>query len=148
MEDVCLSAIVSLVLMKQYLIYATTLAFVCLLGYIIWTATTEQPSAFFRMINSVPFGDKISHFLLVGLLTLLVNLSLRNQQVLIGPRKWLLGSMLVVVLITGEELSQALIPSRSLDAFDLLANYAGVFVFGYVAKYLTQQPAALKNHAT
>ena len=134
--------------MKQNLIYTATLLFIGLLSYIIWSATTEHPSIFFRIINQVPWGDKLSHFLLVGLLTLLVNLSFRNRRISIGSRTWLLGSVLVLIVITLEELSQSLIPSRNLDAMDLLANYLGVFVFGQVAKYLVPRPVLVETPAT
>ena len=134
--------------MKQNLIYALTLLFISLLGYIIWSATTEHPSIFFRVINQVPYGDKLSHFLLVGLLTLLVNLSFRNRQISIGSRAWLLGSLLVLVLVTLEELSQSLIPSREMDPLDLWANYLGVFVFGHLAKLMTSRPVEIKTPAS
>ena len=134
--------------MKQNLIYTATLLFIGLLSYIIWSATTEHPSIFFRIINQVPWGDKLSHFLLVGLLTLLVNLSFRNRRISIGSRTWLLGSVLVLIVITLEELSQSLIPSRNLEAMDLLANYLGVFVFGQVAKYLVPRPVLVETPAT
>ena len=128
--------------MTQKLIYSATLLLIGLLGYVIWSATTEHPSIFFRIIDQAPWGDKLSHFLLVGLLTLLVNLSFRNRRISIGSRAWLLGSVLVMIVITLEELSQSLIPSRELDAMDLLANYLGVIVFGYVAKVLMPEPVA------
>jgi hypothetical protein len=134
--------------MKQNLIYTATLLLIGLLGYIIWSATTEHPSIFFRIINQAPYGDKLSHFLLVGLLTLLVNLSFRNRRISIGSRKWLLGSVLVLIVITLEELSQSLIPSRELDAMDLLANYLGVLVFGHVAKYLVPRAVPVETPAT
>lgn len=131
--------------MKQNTIYAVTLLFIGLLGYVIWSATTEHPSIFFRIINQVPYGDKLSHFFLVGLLTLLINLSFQNKKISIRSRKWLLGSVLVLIVVTLEELSQALIPSRNMDPLDLVANFIGVFVFGLLAKYILPRPVSAES---
>ena len=128
--------------MKQNLIYAATLSFIGLLAYIVWSAATASRSKLFEIINSVPLGDKLSHFLLVGLLTLLVNLSLRNRRITIASRDWLLGSLVVLVVVTLEELSQHFIPNRELDPLDLLANYLGVLVFGQFAKLLMPRQVA------
>ena len=130
--------------MKQYTIYSATLLLMGLLGYIIWSATTEHPSIFFRIINQVPYGDKLSHFSLVGLLTLLTNLSFRNRKIAIGSRTWLLGSVLLLIVVTLEELSQALFPSRNLDPMDLVANYLGIFVFGQLAKLTMFGPVQIE----
>ena len=116
--------------MKALLIYAATSIFAAAIIFIIWAADTGQDYFFFRLCREIPFGDKIAHFLLIGTLTLLVNLSNKNRRLQLGSRKFLVGSLVIFVLITLEELSQVFFPNRSLDWLDLTANYLGIFVFG------------------
>lgn len=80
---------------------------------------------FWHFLTDLPGGDKLGHLGLVGTLSLLLNLSLRGRR---APRPLagvMLGSVLVAIVMTAEECSQAFIPSRSLDLFDGLANLAG-----------------------
>lgn len=69
----------------------------------------------------------------MGIFAGLLNLSLSCRRVKLAGRKFLLGSLIVVALVTLEEFTQRLIPYRSFDGFDLLADYLGVIVFGRVA---------------
>ncbi len=81
----------------------------------------------------LPYEDKIAHFFLVGALAFLVNISLSLSQITVGRIKILTGSLILLVLVTLEEGSQAWFPSRSLSVNDLLANYAGILCFGWAA---------------
>ncbi len=86
-----------------------------------------------RIITAVPFGDKVGHFMAFGLLTFFV------VRVFPGPR--LPGtsghvplSVAVVFALTAlEELSQAWIPWRHCDFFDLVADATGMALFTWLA---------------
>ncbi len=80
------------------------------------------------------YGDKAGHFLLFGLLNLLVNLAAFEQWPGV-PRVGLVLKMdaLQMVLMALEELSQALFPQRTVSVWDILAGYLGVAVFTGVA---------------
>lgn len=108
--------------MGQKSLLIATVLFAGLLVFIAWSANTAQNFFFFRWVHSVPAGDKLAHFFLIGTRTLLINLTLRNHRVRIGLRDWLLGSLIVFTLITIEEVSQAFVPRRTFDLIDLLAN--------------------------
>jgi polysaccharide biosynthesis protein VpsQ len=81
-------------------------------------------------INSVPFGDKFGHLLIIGFLTFLLNYALAGRMVKIGRLKLLLGCTIVAVAMTVEECSQIWIASRTFDLIDLSANYLGITVAG------------------
>ena len=51
----------------------------------------------------------------------------------------------MIVAVSIEELSQLLFPARTLDPFDLLAGYAGISAFSYLALRLS--PALRKHEA-
>jgi VanZ family protein len=46
---------------------------------------------------------------------------------------YLLGSLTVLVIVTVKEISQIFIRGRNFDAGDLLADAAGIIIFGEIA---------------
>jgi VanZ family protein len=103
-----------------------TVAFLVLLVALIVMADTGRLGPL-QEVYSFRYGDKAGHFVLLGMLALLVDLAL--FQVL--PHKnpvWLVltAGAVIGALISLEELSQLLIPRRNPDVFDLLASYAGI----------------------
>lgn len=85
-------------------------------------------------IYHIPFADKAGHFILYGILTLLINLTLfrsfpsRNRIVIV-----LIGGLTLALLIGLEELSQRNFPTRTFDLVDLSASYLGLIFFSWVA---------------
>lgn len=95
---------------------------------------------FLGVINRIPYGDKIGHFLLYGILTLLLNLTLLRSL----PHR----SLGLVVISTGlflafaigvEEYSQQFFRSRTFSLLDLAFGYLGVIFFSRVALCIRQQ---------
>lgn len=109
------------------------IAYFVFLGVVVYFADSRAHLHWFTYLRSIPGGDKYGHFLLMGSLAFLVNLSLSCRVVRIAGRGFLLGSLLVLILITIEELSQRFVPYRTFDLLDLLADYLGVFVFSWLA---------------
>ena len=124
----------------QRLIYFGTAIFVILIGTAIWSANSGRLIYPFNLYRLIPFGDKVVHFLMIGLLAFLINLSLKNRKVSIGQRKWLAGSIIVACLITLEEFSQMFIPSRNLDCQDMAANLLGICFIGPLATWFKLKP--------
>lgn len=87
----------------------------------------------------LPYEDKIAHFFLVGSLALLVNLCLSLSRISIGRFSFLNGSLILLILVTIEEVSQMWFPDRSCSWSDLFANYAGIICFGQLAIALMNQ---------
>jgi len=91
-----------------------------------------------QWLHAVPAADKLGHFVLLGTMSLLVNLSMDLKRWRIGGRELLAGSIIVAILATAEEFTQRFIPTRSFSLLDLAANYLGIFVFGRLAESLAR----------
>jgi polysaccharide biosynthesis protein VpsQ len=89
---------------------------------------------YFSFVGYIPYGDKIGHFVLMGMLSLVVNLALRARSVRIWKLNFLLGSLIAAGLVLVEEVSQIFIQERTFDFSDLLFDFAGIFVFGEIAR--------------
>ncbi len=107
-------------------------------------ANTAQETVLFALAHSIPHGDKVSHVLLFGLLTLLLNLATRYKTLTLKQHPIYAGSLLVLVLTTLEELSQYMLPNRTLDMADYAANLVGVSLFTLITvltqNYLCKRP--------
>jgi VanZ family protein len=70
----------------------------------------------------------------MGTLSFLANLSLCCRTVRIHGRPLMLGTIVVLVVVALEELSQAFITTRSCDAGDFGADALGILLGAIVAK--------------
>ncbi|HMR99723.1 MAG TPA: VanZ family protein [Anaerolineales bacterium] len=85
-------------------------------------------------INSIPYGDKVGHFLLFGILTLLLNLTFLHSLPHRDPKLVALSVGLTLALVIGaEEYSQQFFNSRTFSLLDLAFSYLGVILFSWVA---------------
>lgn len=66
--------------MKVVFPLMTTLFFIFIL-WILFLANTGQNSVFFTFITKIPYGDKLGHFCLFGLLTLMANFAFKLKVV-------------------------------------------------------------------
>ena len=94
---------------------------------IIVVANRGEGEPFRGFLRSIPCGDKLGHLGLVGTLCFILNLALDRRRASASGNGIMLGSLVLLVLMTLEEASQAFIPCRSFDLFDGLANVVGVF---------------------
>ena len=99
-------------------------------------ANFQTHHAALQFASNLPHGDKIGHFLLMGSLALLVNLAMDVRRVNIRGRWFLLGSLIVGLIVTLEEVSQILIPARTFSLYDLAADYLGIYLFSRLAVFL------------
>ena len=85
-------------------------------------------------LNRIPYGDKIGHFILYGILTLLVDLAMIRSHQNVSPSLIALRAAFVLALLIGlEEYSQQFFASRTADWVDLTFSYLGVVCFSFVA---------------
>ena len=85
-------------------------------------------------VYKLPFADKTGHFILYGILALLIDLALFRVHP--DQSRWRIAvwSGLVLSLLIGlEEISQQGFSSRSFDLMDLTFSYLGVAFFAWVA---------------
>ena len=86
------------------------------------------------VINEIPYGDKAGHFILYGILTLLIDLALFRSFPQVSRRLIVFRVALVLILLIGlEEFSQQYFPNRTFDLVDLTFSYLGVAFFSWVA---------------
>lgn len=99
----------------------------------------SRGTSYFAFVGLLPFGDKIGHFALMGMFSLVVNLVLSAKTVRVWKLNYLLGSLIVLAIVTAEEISQIFVTGRSFDVGDLLADAAGFFIFGEIARFVIKK---------
>jgi len=78
--------------------------------------------------------DKVGHFVLYGILTLLLDLTFIRALPNRSPKLVVVSiGLILAVLIGAEEVSQQYFPSRTFDLIDLTCSYLGVLFFSWVA---------------
>lgn len=89
---------------------------------------------YLSVVYDFPYGDKAGHFLLYGLLSLVVNLSVVEARPASDrKRSAVIASLILAVLIGLEEFSQLWFPSRTFSLIDLAFSYLGVAFFAWLA---------------
>jgi len=85
------------------------------------------------VINQIPYGDKAGHFILYGILTLLIDLALFSSLPDFNRRLIVFRVALILALLIGlEEFSQQYFPNRTFDLIDLTFSYLGVIFFSWI----------------
>ncbi|MFK8019972.1 MAG: VanZ family protein [Pseudomonadales bacterium] len=87
---------------------------------------TVSPSIF-SFINAIPYGDKLGHFGIFGILTFVVT------QNISASRAILWGTVLVTLVVIVEEFLQLLSATRTFSFLDLGASLMGVAVFAVLS---------------
>lgn len=108
---------------------AVTLVFFAFIQVIIYLANTGYNCPAFDYVRGLPYGDKLTHFALFGLLTLVLNFALKFEIFSIVRFKVYIGTIAVAVFVLLEEFSQMLFPARSFDVNDLVADSVGIVFF-------------------
>jgi VanZ family protein len=116
-----------------------TVLYSILLLLIIAAADQGSYQTIFNLVYLIPFGDKVGHFILIGVLALVVNLTWNGAQLKCCKGYVLKGSILVFLMVLLEELSQIFVASRTFDLGDLVFDCLGIWVFGRVAEFLLRK---------
>jgi hypothetical protein len=79
-------------------------------------------------VKMIPYGDKVLHTLLYGIMAMLLNFGLGYKK------RWgmQVGAMSVMLFAIFEEISQMFIPVRTFDVGDLMADLLGVVLFSLI----------------
>jgi polysaccharide biosynthesis protein VpsQ len=87
-----------------------------------------------NVVYHIPYADKVGHFVLYGILALLINLTL-FRSVPTQNRIWItvISALVLIVLIGIEEFSQRNFSNRTFSLQDLTASYLGVIFFSWLA---------------
>lgn len=116
-----------------------TVVYIFILAGIVVLADIKETQFLFAFVNEISYGDKIGHFCLVGTFSLVVNLALGARTIRVWKLNYLLGSIIVLTVVAAEEFSQIFVGGRSFDPGDLLADAAGIFLFGELARRLNDR---------
>ena len=85
-------------------------------------------------IYNFPMDDKVGHFILYGILTLLINLALfRTFPDQSRSQLTIKCGLTLALLISLEEYSQQYFSNRSFDLVDLMFSYFGVAFFSWLS---------------
>jgi len=113
--------------------------FILVLILIVVIANVGLGSTYFPFIYSIPGLDKIGHFFLMGVFSFLINLLLKAKKIQFSSLNFLLGSLVVFLVVTFEELSQLFL--IYLSWLDLVFDLGGVFLGGQLAAWLKKRQA-------
>ena len=100
---------------------------------ILLIAAANRGALAISYLAALPAGDKIGHFLLMGLLSYLANTTLGGSRLRWKRCSILKGSILVTAFVVLEEISQLWMTHRAFELADLAADAAGIWVFGLLA---------------
>ncbi len=109
------------------------LVYIAFIGLVIWLADIGSCQTICGPAKALPYGDKVGHFVLVGLLTAAVFFALSAKC--LSVRVWSyavqfsVAALAVTLFISLEELSQNWSPNRTADWADLFASYLGILTF-------------------
>lgn len=115
--------------MKRSLLISTSLALILFVAFVWWRADQGHLPAAISALYNFPHGDKVGHFLLMGVLTFFVCLPFSFGGWQAVKKRIFMVLLLIAVIITLEEISQHFFSTRSMDIVDLICSYAGILVF-------------------
>lgn len=105
--------------------------FIC---WIIVQADRGADNFFIDHVRALPYGDKLGHLGLYGLLALLVDLALRQRKTSFFEMP--MGCALVLAFALIEELTQGFFPSRTVDLGDALSDCLGIYLAAWLSSLL------------
>ena len=105
------------------------LGFFLFIGFIIFLADRADHNFAFRLIGHIPYGDKVMHALLYGVMALLLNYGLNFKSKKIFGFNMQVGALIVLTFAGLEEITQYWLPSRTCDFGDFVADTVGVVLF-------------------
>lgn len=121
------------------LIKILAVIYTLILAAIVFLVDRPATQPLFRFVYDIPFGDKIGHFCLMGFFSFLLNLALNAKAIKFGKINFPVGSLVVSFVVLVEEFSQLWIRGRTFDAGDLLFDFAGIFLFGELARLMIKR---------
>jgi VanZ family protein len=89
---------------------------------------------FLNFVYDFPYGDKVGHFILYGILSFLLNLTIiRSRPILTSKRVAVIVTLILALAIGLEEWSQNFFPGRTPSWVDLMFSYLGVLGGAWLA---------------
>jgi polysaccharide biosynthesis protein VpsQ len=117
--------------------WATAVAALVLIALVVAADRGTLPLVI-QHVYTYPAGDKVGHVVLYGGVAFLAALGFPGRARAVNVP---VSTIVIVVLATLEEASQAWFPGRTASVFDLLASYAGIAA-GMIAARLIERRVA------
>ncbi len=114
-------------------------AFSAALIWITLVANTGGNNFILKTVDSIPNGDKIGHFFVMGFLAYLANLVMECRSFKIGRINILTASAIVAIFVVLDEMTHIFIRTRTFSYLDLLSDFLGILAFSLLA--IRTQPA-------
>lgn len=129
---------------KQALI--ATIAYFLVLLSIIVLADLGIARIPYHIAKHTTWLDKLGHFVLLGIASYLLNIAMACRVYQVRGWSFLLGSSILIVLSSLEEISQLFRVNRGFEIWDLIFNCAGILVFGQIAYYQYRRKTQVQDH--
>lgn len=110
--------------------------FVLFLAFIVYSADRGALPAIISFYKYIPFGDTLGHFILMGSFAFLATWVLEAKSLCFLKLRVPIGSIIVFLIVLLEEISQLFLSKRTFSFLDLLADFIGIFAFGWLATRL------------
>lgn len=117
---------------KIFIIISTIIVFIS----IITAANSGLGSSIFSFVKYIPGQDKTAHFILFGVITIIIIIATNYRTVKVYKYNIYWGAILVWFVASFEEVSQVWVDNRSFDFIDLLVDSLGIIVSHLLLKIL------------
>ncbi len=115
-----------------------TLVFFLFICYVIYSADTRTLPDWMYLIYHFPYGDKLGHFILYGIMAFLMNVSFPDWAFRAGGISLPGGGLVFAAFSILEEISQSFFASRSSSWLDLACSLLGIVVFSLLSRLFTR----------
>ena len=129
--------------------YIPAVLFFLFICWVTYEANLGQYNTFIMLGRKIPSGDKIGHFLVYGIMALLLNYSLRFARISILKMTVYTGSVVVFSFAIIEEFTQLAFESRTFDYADMISDVAGIALFSLLtllAEVMVKKTFVVERH--
>ncbi|WP_339791763.1 VanZ family protein [uncultured Imperialibacter sp.] len=116
--------------------YIPSLLFFAFICFIIVMADTNHKLGLMKIIEGVPFGDKVGHFMLFGFLAGLINVALKFRRLKIRTLDINMAGVIVLTFAVAEEFTQLAFATRTFELADMLSDVLGVWSFVFLSEWM------------
>src|SRR5689334_4209816 len=99
--------------MKNVRMKIFLVVYILILAFITSLADRNGTPYMLNFVGNIPYGDKLGHFLLIGGFSFPLNMVSNARVVRLWKFRYLLGSVIVLAVVTIEELSQMFVAGRT-----------------------------------
>jgi len=115
--------------MKQFLLISLFIISFIFILYVFISADQGKLPQFLQQFYHFPLGDKIGHLLLMGLFALIIqSIAIKICKRRQTQKIILISSLVLGIILTIEECSQLILPTRNFSFLDLTFTYLGIIL--------------------